>query len=59
MKTMAAIDLSVTKQVPLDVDVGELMNGRMEVAMVGLGGESSTMPAYNNILGIKNTNLTA
>jgi hypothetical protein len=44
MKTMAAIDLSLTKEVPLDVDVSELINSHIEVAMVGLGGESSAMP---------------
>jgi hypothetical protein len=37
MKTMAAIDLSVAKEVTLDADVGELLNGRIEIAMVGLG----------------------
>jgi hypothetical protein len=49
MKTMAAIDLSVAKEVTLDADVGELLNGRIEIAMVGLGGHSSTLPAYINI----------
>jgi hypothetical protein len=55
MKTMATIDLCVKKEVTLDVDVGELLNSRIEVVMVGLGGESSTMPAYRNTLRIKNT----
>jgi hypothetical protein len=46
---MAAIDFSMTKEVTLDANVGEHLNGRIEIAMVGLGGDSSTMPAYNNI----------
>jgi hypothetical protein len=58
MKTMAAIDLSVTKEVTLDADAGELLNIRIQVAMVGLGDEWSTMPAYINKLAIKDTYLT-
>jgi hypothetical protein len=37
MKTMAAIDLSMTKEVPLDAGVNKLQNNQIEVAMIGLG----------------------
>jgi hypothetical protein len=50
---MEAIDLSMTKEVPLDADVEELLDSCFEVALVGLGGDSSMLPAYSKILGIK------
>jgi hypothetical protein len=49
MKTMPSIDLSMAKEVTFDADVSELLNGRIEIAVVGLGGDSSTLPAYINI----------
>jgi hypothetical protein len=52
METMAAIYLRVTKKVPLDADVEEHLNSCVEVALVCLGGERSTMPVYSKILGI-------
>jgi hypothetical protein len=51
METMAAIDLRVTKEVPLDADVEELLKSCVEIAMVCLGVERSTLPAYSKILG--------
>jgi hypothetical protein len=51
MKTMAAIDLSVTKEVPLDANVEELLDSCNEVALVGIGSDSSALPAYSKILG--------
>jgi hypothetical protein len=36
---MAAINLSATKEVPLDADVNDLLNIGAEVAAVGLGGK--------------------
>jgi hypothetical protein len=49
MKTMTTINLCMTKEIPLDTDIDEILNSCIEVALVGLGGESSTMPAYNKI----------
>jgi hypothetical protein len=34
MKTMATIDLTVTKEDTLDANVGELLNGRIEIACI-------------------------
>jgi hypothetical protein len=33
----------VTKEVPLDAEVEELLNSSIKVALVGLGGKSSTL----------------
>jgi hypothetical protein len=52
MDTMGAIDLRVTKEVPLDADVEEIVNSCVEIAQVCLGGERSKLPAYRKILGI-------
>jgi hypothetical protein len=52
MKAMTSIDLCMTKEVPLDADVEEILNSCIEVAQVGLGDESSTLPVYNKIFGI-------
>jgi hypothetical protein len=49
---MTSIDLCVTKEVPLAADVEALQKSCIEVSLVGLAGESSTLPAYNKILGI-------
>jgi hypothetical protein len=52
METMAAINLRVTKEVPLDADVKELLNSCVDIAPVCLEGERSTLPAYSKLLGI-------
>jgi hypothetical protein len=44
MKTNATIDSSATKEVPLDADVDELLNGGVNFAPVGLGGEQLDTP---------------
>jgi hypothetical protein len=45
MKINAAIDSSVTKEVPLDVDVDELVSGSLNFAPMGLGASSLILPA--------------
>jgi hypothetical protein len=52
MDTMAAIDLRVTKEVPLDADVEEILNNYVEIALVRLGGKRSKLPAFSKVLGI-------
>jgi hypothetical protein len=39
MKTNAAIESSVAKEVPLDADIDELPNGSINFTPVGFGGE--------------------
>jgi hypothetical protein len=44
MKTNAAIKKSVTKEIPLEADVDELLNGSDEFTPVGIGGEQLDTP---------------
>jgi hypothetical protein len=47
---MEAIDLSATKELPLDADVDELPNASVKVAAVGLGGMQLDTPGYSKKL---------
>jgi hypothetical protein len=55
MKTNAAIKKSVTKEIPLEADVDELLNGSDEFTPVGIGGKQLDTPCIKKkILRIKN-----
>jgi hypothetical protein len=44
MKTNVAIDSNSTKEVPFDANIDELLNGSLNFALVGLGGEQLDSP---------------